>query len=108
MHDTIYQVILYQVSTDVALATTRIACKERRTIVNGSDTTALWLHIEWFHLVDFLQYEEQLTIGSSRCTVQCFYFARKIRQFQLESGIVEHLLLALVHLAVYSLLICLP
>ena len=54
LHDAIYQVVFYQVSADVTLTTTRIACKERRTIVNGSDTTALWLHIEWFHLVDFL------------------------------------------------------
>ena len=72
LDDGIHQIILYHIATDIALATACIASKQTGAIMNRGDTRALRLLLQWFHLINHFEHEQQLTIGGARRTVEHF------------------------------------
>ena len=109
LDDGIHQVILNQIATDIALATTRIARKQRRPIVNGGHATALRLELQRLHLVDFFEHKQQLPVRSARCAVEHFFFTCEIGQRQFKTMVkqglfvVNLLLVGLPRLAVWRI-----
>ena len=92
LDDGIHQVILNQIATDVALAAARIARKQRRPVVNGSHAAALGLELQRFHLVDFFEHKQQLSVGSAWCAVKHLFFAGEIGQRQFKTVVEQRLL----------------